>query len=180
MSCPAFFLLFFFLMIFADNIDPAQIFVWTGECFELFQTLDGRTSRAFAFFRAAGKSWLAFACLHDDTVLLRWDGKGFVKHQVLSGPGGREFRWLADADGQGGKLIVVNFILGTREAPIPTVNSTIYRFFEDQLVPDTVFATLGATDAAVFKEHEKTYMVVSNSLSAEVRFASQSCVYQLD
>lgn len=167
-------------LAYADNIAAAQIYRWVGSSFEPFQTLEGKTSRAFAFFRAAGQSWLAFACLHGDTVLLRWDGQRFAKHQVLSGPGGREFHWIAGDAEQGGKLVVINFILGTREAPIPQMNSAIYRFEAERLILETEFPTLGATDAAVFTEGGHTYMVVSNSLSAEVRFATQSCVYQLD
>jgi len=167
-------------LAYADNVAAAQIYRWSGSSFEPFQTLEGKTSRAFAFFRAEGQAWLAFACLHDDTVLMRWDGQRFVKHQVLSGPGGREFHWIAGNGEQGGKLVVVNFILGTREAPIPKMNSAIYRFEGAQLVLETEFPTTGATDANVFEEDGHTYMVVSNSLSAEVRFATQSHVYQLD
>jgi hypothetical protein len=167
-------------LAYADNVAAAQIYRWTGSSFEPFQTLEGKTSRAFAFFRAEGQAWLAFACLHDDTVLLRWDGQRFVKHQVLSGPGGREFHWIAGDGEQGGKLVVVNFILGTRDAPIPKMNSAIYRFEAERLVLETEFPTSGATDAAVFEEGGHAYMVVSNSLSADVRFATQSCVYRLD
>ncbi len=167
-------------LAYADNVAAAQIYRWTGSRFDEFQTLEGKTSRAFAFFHAGGEAWLAFACLHDDTVLLRWDGQRFVKHQVLGGPGGREFHWIADGSGDGGKLVLINFILGTRDAPIPTVTSAIYRFDGTQLVRETEFPTSGATDADVFDANGHTYMVVSNSLSAEVRFATQSCIYQLD
>ena len=167
-------------LAYADNIAPAQIYRWTGSGFEPFQTLEGKTSRAFAFFRAGGQAWLAFACLHGDTVLLRWDGQRFARHQLLSGPGGREFHWIASDGEQGGKLVVINFILGTRDAPIPQMNSAIYRFEADQLILETVFPTLGATDAAVFNDGGHAYLVVSNSLSADVRFATQSCVYELD
>lgn len=165
---------------YADHIADAQILRWNGSSFEPFQTLEGKTSRAFAFFRAGGQAWLAFACLHGDTVLLRWDGQRFSQHQRLSGPGGREFHWIPGVSEDGGRLVVVNFILGTRDAPIPSITSAIYRFEADHLVVETEFPTLGGTDAAVFKDGAHTYMVVSNSLSAEVRFAAQSCVYQLD
>lgn len=167
-------------LAYADNIAPAQIYRWSGSRFEPFQTLEGKTSRAFAFFRAQGRAWLAFACLHGETVLLRWDGQRFIDHQVLSGPGGRELHWIAGDDESGGKLVVINFILGTRDAPIPTMNSAIHRFEGDRLVVQTEFPTSGATDAAVFEDAGHTYLVVSNSLSAEVRFATRSCVYQLN
>ena len=166
-------------LAYADNIAPAQIYRWSGSRFEPFQTLEGKTGRAFAFFRAEGQAWLAFACLHDDTVLLRWDGQRFAKHEVVSGPGGREFHWIAGDGERGGKLVVVNFILGTRDAPVPRMNSAIYRFDAGRLVLETEFPTRGATDAAVFEDGGHAYLVVSNSLSADVSFATQSCVYQL-
>ena len=165
---------------YADNVVDAQILRWNGQNFEPFQTLAGKTSRAFAFFRSAGQCWLAFARLHGDTVLLRWDGRQFEQHQRISGPGGRELLWIPGQEGDGGKLVLINFILGTRDAPIPSVDSAIYRFDGDRLSLETEFPTLGGTDATLFDDGAHTYLVVSNSLSAEVRFATQSCVYQLD
>ena len=167
-------------LAYADNISEAQIYRWTGCSFEPFQTLEGKTSRAFSFFHAEGEAWLAFACLHDDSSLFRWDGKSFVKHQVFSGPGGREFQWIPDAKRQSGRLVVINFILGTRDNPIPSMNSVIYRFESKRLVQEMEFPTLGATDVSAFEENGNSYIVVSNSLSKDVRFATQSCVYQLD
>ena len=164
----------------ADNILPAQIYRWSGSRFEPYQALEGKTSRAFCHFRAEGQDWLALACLHDATVLLRWDGARFVRQQVLSDAGGREFRWIEGSAGRPGRLVQVNFILGTRDQPVPPMQSVIYRFDGGQLVKELEFPTSGGTDAAVFEDAGVRYLVISNSLSAEVRFATDSHVYRLD
>jgi hypothetical protein len=167
-------------LAYADNVKPAQVYRWNGQRFEPFQALEGKTSRAFCHFRAEGQDWLTLACLHDASVLLRWDGREFVRQQVLSDAGGREFRWIEGARGRPGRLVLVNFILGSREQPIPPMQSVIYRFEGGQLVKDLEFPTSGATDAAVFEAAGDRYLVISNSLSAEVRFATDSHVYRLD
>ncbi len=161
----------------ADHIEKSCILRWNGERFEPFQELDGKTGRAFQFFRADGQAWLAFACLHADTVLYRWDGQRFALHQTLSGPGGREFTWLDDA--AGGQLVLVNFLHGTREEPVTALQSATYRFQGGQLAKASEFATLGGTDAVAFEEQGDTYLVVSHSLSAEVRFRTPTKVYRL-
>ncbi|QNK69288.1 hypothetical protein H7F35_06170 [Variovorax sp. PAMC26660] len=165
-------------LAYADHVAPSRILRWNGERFEDFQLLDGKTGRAFQFFEAEGQAWLAFACLHDNTVLLRWDGNRFVAHQTLSGPGGREFVWHEDADG--GELIQINFLLGSREAPITALTSVGYRFADGKLVPQREFPTFGGTDACVFDEGGQRYLVVANSLGADIRFRTPSKVYRLD
>ena len=60
------------------------------------------------------------------------------------------------------------------------MQSVIYRFEGGQLVKELEFPTSGAADAAVFEDAGRRYLVISNSLSAEVRFATDSHVYRLD
>ena len=165
-------------LAYADHVARSRVMVWNGTRFEDFQLLEGKTGRAFQFFEAEGQAWLAFACLHDNTVLLRWDGSGFVEHQTLSGPGGREFVWRADA--QGGELVQINFLLGSREAPITALTSVGYRFVDGKLAVQREFPTFGGTDACTFDEGGHSYLVVANSLSAEIRFRTPSKVYRLD
>lgn len=165
------------LLAHADHVEPSRLLRWNGRAFEPFQQLEGQSGRAFCFFEAQGESWLAFANLHGQTLLHRWVDGRFVIHQVLSGPGGREFCWIETA--QGGRLVQVNFLLGTREAPITALQSCIYRFENGQLVVDQLFHTLGGTDATHFTDHGTTYLVVTESLSAEVRFRTPSKVYTL-
>lgn len=167
-------------LAYADHVAPSRVMLWSGTRFEDFQPLEGKTGRAFQFFEHGGEAWLAFACLHDDTVLLRWSGNGcgFVAHQTLSGPGGREFIWREDA--QGGELVQVNFLLGSREAPITSMTSVGYRFVDGRLAVRREFPTLGGTDACAFEEDGQAYLVVANSLGADIRFRTPSKVYRLE
>jgi hypothetical protein len=164
-----------YFLAYADHAEGSQILRWTGSSFTPFQLLEGKSGRAFCFFEHTGTSWLAFACLHDDTVLYQWNGTEFVNHQVISGPGGREVRWIPDAK----QLVLINFLHGTREQPLPSLMSFFYRFENEKLVIDQEFATLGATDATFFVEDDQSYLVVAHSLSADVRFRTDSKVYQL-
>ncbi|WP_432730654.1 hypothetical protein [Variovorax sp. W6] len=169
------------LLAYADQSVPSQLLRWNGERFEPWQELEGRSGRAFCRFDAEGAHWLAFACLHDKTTLYKWSDGRFVPHQVLSGPGGREFEWIPDSEGNGdgGWLVLVNFLHGTREAPITQLQSVIYRMRGGELVPVQNFPTSGGTDAASFESGGQRYLVVTNSLSAEVRFRTPSRVYRL-
>jgi EPTP domain len=166
------------LLAYADHAVPSQILRWNGAAFEPFQQLDGSTGRAFCFFESAGEAWLAFANLHHDTLLYRWQAGRFVLHQTLSGPGGREFEWIATA--QGGRLVQINFLHGTREQPVPELDSVIYRMEGGRMVVDQTFATSGGTDACAFEENGQHYLVVANSLSGAIRFRTPSRVYRLD
>ena len=84
----------------------------------IFQQLDGKSGRAFCFFEAEGEAWLAFANLHHDTLLYRWaDGRFVVAPDRSAAP-------VAASSGgskptQGGRLVQVNFLHGTREAADP-------------------------------------------------------------
>lgn len=165
-------------LAYADHVAPSRVMRWNGTRFEDFQLLEGKTGRALQFFEQGGEAWLAFACLHDNTVLLRWDGVAFVRHQTLSGPGGREFIWREDA--QGGELVQINFLLGSREAPITSLTSVGYRFVDGQLAVRREFPTSGGTDACTFEDNGHAYLVVANSLSGEIRFRTPSKVYRLE
>ncbi|OVZ65921.1 MULTISPECIES: hypothetical protein [unclassified Pigmentiphaga] len=164
------------LLAYADHVRPSRLLRWNGSSFEHFQDLDGNSGRAFCHFETRGRHWLAFCNLLGDTLLYRWSDGRFVPHQTVSGPGGREFAWLDDIQA----LVVVNFLRGTREAPITDLESVIYRFADDRLVPAMSFPTHGATDAAYFRHDGKRYLVVANSLSPQVRFRTPTRIYELD
>ncbi len=166
------------LLAYADHAVPSQLLRWNGTTFEPFQELEGKTGRAFCFFETDGHAWLAFANLHHDTLLYRWEADRFVVHQTLSGPGGREFEWVETA--QGGRLVQINFLHGTREAPIPELDSVVYRMEDFRMVVDQTFATSGGTDVSAFEADGAQYLAVSNSLSGGVRFATSSRIYRLD
>lgn len=169
------------LLAYADHAEPSRLLRWNGRLFEPFQQLPGKTGRAFCAFAADDQQWLAFASLHDETRLLRWDGRQFVVHQTLSGPGGREFEWLpgktADAAGH---LVQVNFILGTREAPLPAMQSGIRAWRNGRLELVDTFPTTGGTDAAAFNIEGRRMLAVSNSLGADVRFRADTLIYEVN
>lgn len=166
------------LLAYADHAVPSQLLRWNGERFESFQELAGKSGRAFCHFESEGTHWLAFACLHDDTTLYRWSEGRFVPHQILSGPGGREFDWIPD--GAGGWLVQINFLHGTREAPITQLQSLVHRMQHGRLTQARTFPTSGGTDACSFEADGHRHLVVANSLSADVRFRTPSRVYRLD
>jgi hypothetical protein len=163
-------------LAYADHIEGSHVLRWNGGGFEPFQLLEGKTGRAFCFFEAQGQAWFAFACLHDDTVLYAWSGSRFEKHQTIAGPGGRELRWLDREQ----RLVLINFLHGSRENPIPSLQSALYRFEGGQLVIDQGFPTLGGTDATAFNEGDDTYLVVTHCLGADIRFRTESKVYRLE
>lgn len=167
------------LLAYADHVAPSRLLAWNGAAFETLQVLDGASGRAFCHFCASGADWLVFANLLGETWLLRWDGARFAAHQRLSGPGGREFTWLPNAEGDGGHLVQVNFIHGSREAPIPELQSVIYRWQGEALVPVHAFDTSGGTDAAAFTVAGVPYLAVANSLSGALHFRTDSRIYKI-
>ncbi len=165
-----------FLLLYADHAAGSRVLRWSGSEFVVHQELRGGSGRAFSSFRAQGALWLAFANLHDDSLLYRWDGSAFVEHQVLSGHGGREFQWI---EGTPGRLVQVNFIHGTREAPLPKLSAFVYGWQGDRLMVDDAFPTTGGTDAALLTLDGKPCLAISNSLGADVRFRADCVIYQI-
>lgn len=169
------------LLAYADHTEPSRLLRWNGRLFEPFQSLVGGSGRAFCAFACAGEQWLAFANLHAESLLYRWNGARFVPHQTLSGPGGREFEWIpGSAADTEGRLVQVNFIHGTREAPLPSLRSFIHAWDGERFEVVDNFATFGGTDAAAFTIGARRYMAVSNCLSAEVRFRTDTLVYEVE
>ena len=168
------------LLAYADHIEPTRLMRWNGRLFEPFQRLEGVSGRAFCAFQSRDQHWLACAHLHDDSLLYRWDGRQYVRHQVLSEAGGRELVWLPSHTAHGAdRLVQVNFIHGTREAPQPALDSVIYAWQDDHLETVDTFATSGGTDAAVYTHAGRRYLAVSNSLSAEVRYRADTVIYEI-
>jgi len=132
----------------------------------------------FLAIRAGGKTYLAFANLQGESLLYRWEHGSFVRHQSISGPGAREFALIETRSGL--YLIQVNFILGTPAAPKTDLVSYIYRWQDEMLVKVEEFATFGATDAATFSADGRRYVVISNSLSRDIRFREDSVVYRFN
>ncbi len=137
-----------------------------------------RAGRAFASFDQDGATYLLAAGLLKPPVLLRWDGDRFETVQVLEGLGARELAVLrVDA---ALFVIRVNFIVGTPEDPDPVLDSQVYAWAPGRLEVVARFPTSGGTDAALLSDGGELQMVVSNSLSPDLRFATDTIVYALD
>lgn len=166
-----------FFLGYADHVEVSRLLKWNGKGFGPFQDLAPKGGRALCFFEAEGEAWLALANLPGESFLFRWNGTQFVQHQRLCGPGAREFAWVESA--KGGLLIQVNFLRGERSAPQTALQSCIYRMEGQQLSVVEEFATFGAPDVCAFKIAGEHCVAVANSLSAEVRFRTDSVVYRL-
>ncbi|MFM0501604.1 hypothetical protein [Paraburkholderia caffeinilytica] len=165
-------------LAYADHVSGSSVHRWNGETFVPLQTFDENGGRAFRFFEADGALWMVHANLLKHTTLYRFDGAQFVAMQLLGGPGGRE---LCLIDGKEGRYLVrVCFITGTPKAPVVVPHSEIFQWREAGFERVGDFATSAATDAASFVADGQRYLVVSNSLSDEIRFRTDSTVYRFN
>jgi hypothetical protein len=165
-----------FFLAYADHLEHSVIYRWTGLRFEIFQVIAGGGGRAFAFFRQADQAWLAFANLQRGVELYRWDGAAFAARQQLGGPGSRALKVLETAGGL--FLINVNFIQGTPANPQVLRQSQVYRWAADVFDLCDTFATSAATDIASFQADGAQYIVVANSLDADLKFRTDTVVYR--
>jgi len=161
---------------YADHTGKSVIFEWKDDVFQPFQRFEGKTGRAFEVLRPDGRLQIAFAAIADDTEIYEWNGERFAFVQTLSGPGGREFASIKIGDSY--YLVQVNFIEGTPKAPKTALLSHIYKWSGSAWERVESFETFGATDARFFRAGNKTYLVVANSLTPEVRFRQDSAVYE--
>ena len=60
------------------------------------------------------------------------------------------------------------------------LSSQLYRFDDRQLLLEQTYPTLGGTEAAPFRWAGATYVAVANSLSAEVRFRTDTVIYRFE
>jgi hypothetical protein len=165
-------------LAYADHVSGSSVLRWNGETFAPLQSFDENGGRAFRFFEGNGALWMLHANLLKHTTLYRFDGAQFVATQTLGGAGGRE---LCLIDGKQGRYLVrVCFITGTPKAPVVETQSEIFRWRDDRFERVGQFATSGATDAATFTVDAQRYLVVSNALSAGVRFRTDSTLYRFD
>ncbi|MFI9387873.1 hypothetical protein [Kutzneria sp. NPDC052558] len=165
-----------FYLAHADNRDPSRLYRWDGERFVEFQTLTESEGRAFATFAVDGQTYLAVAVIAAESLVYRWDGSTFVEHQVLAGKGGREFALVENAAGL--HLIRVNFIIGPRENPTTALQSQVYRWEDGRFVVVEEFPTAGGTDVAVIGDGEDTLVAVSNSLTPDTHFSTETVIYR--
>lgn len=161
----------------ADHRADSVLYRWTGDRLTPHQILLPRGGRAFASFTRDDVTYLIVAGLLDPPQLRRWDGERFEIVQQLEGEGARRLTVVELDDAL--LVVRINFIVGTPTDPQPELDSEIYAFDEGRLRSVVRFPTTGGTDAAAILAGGEVQIVVSNSLSADLRFAADTVVYSL-
>ena len=159
----------------ADNKDPSRLYRWDGGRFVEHQRLIETEGRAFADFTVDGDTYLACATIDNDSLLYRWAGDRFVQHQILPGAGGREWAVIEREDRL--YLVRVNFITGGRENPTTALQSQLYQWVDGKLEVVEHFPTHGGTDVAVYSDGDDTLVAISNSLTPDIHFSTESVIY---
>jgi hypothetical protein len=170
-----------FFVAHAEHAGPSVLYRWDGTRLTPHQTLAAESGRAFATFDDGDDSYLVVACIAAPTWLLRWDGGQFTEAQVLDGLGARE---LAVTRCGGLTLLIrVNFILGTPADPQPSLDSQVYAWDGGRLAEVATFPTCGGTDVTVLADADggtgTVEVIVTNSLTPDLRFAAETVRYQL-
>jgi hypothetical protein len=75
-------------------------------------------------------------------------------------------------------VVRVNFILGSPAAPTTALTSQLYQWQDGKLAVVEEFPTSGGTDVAVYADDRGPLVAVSNSLSADVRFRTDTVIYR--
>jgi Domain of unknown function (DUF5624)/EPTP domain len=181
-----------FFVAHAEHAGPSILYRWDGARLQPQQTLADQSGRAFATFDDGGETYLVVACIAAPTRVLRLAGGQFTETQVLDGLGARE---LAVTRCGGRTLLIrVNFILGTPADPQPSLDSQIYEWDGGKLHEVATFPTCGGTDVTVLSgsgsgsgsggsdggpESGTVELIVTNSLTPELRFAADTVRYSL-
>lgn len=165
-------------LAYADHVSGSRLYRWSGERFETLQDFAEPGGRAFRFFAANGALWMVHANLLAHTTLYRFDGQQFLATQTLGEAGGRELCLIDGANGL--YLVRVCFITGTPKAPVVVPQSQLFEWRGDCFELVDRFATSAATDASSFVVDGERYLVVSNSLSEDIRFRIDSTLYRFD
>ena len=167
-----------FFVAHAEHVGASMLYRWDGARLRPHQILAAEAGRAFATFDHGDATYLVVACISAPTRVMRWDGEQFQDIQTLDGLGARELAVVRRDD----RLMVVriNFILGTPADPRPELDSQIYEWDGGSLRVVIRFPTCGGTDVAVLGgEADSIELVVSNSLTPQLRFAADTVRYSL-
>jgi hypothetical protein len=170
-----------FFVAHAEHAGPSILYRWDGARLQPHQTLADESGRAFATFDDGGETYLVVACLAAPTRVLRLAGGQFSQTQVLDGLGARELAVTRC----GGRILLirVNFILGTPADAQPSLDSQVYEWDGGQLHEVATFPTCGGTDATVLSDGGPdagvVELIVTNSLTPELRFATETVRYSL-
>ncbi|HTZ29615.1 MAG TPA: hypothetical protein VMC83_36800 [Streptosporangiaceae bacterium] len=165
-----------FFVAHAEHAGPSVLYHWDGTRLRPRQPLADESGRAFATFSDGGETYLAVACIAAPTRVLRLADGQFTDVQVLDGLGARE---LAVTRCGGRTLLIrVNFILGTPADPQPELDSQVYEWDGGKLHEVATFPTCGGTDVAVLNRGDVAELIVTNSLTPELRFAAETVRYE--
>lgn len=164
-------------LAYADHLAHSPLLKWQDGSFQPWLEMPETGGRAFVFFQEGDQLLGVFASISGHTVLGRFTDEGFVALQELGGAGGRELA-LLEHDGCR-YLASVTFITGSREAPQTVQDSKVFVWEKDRFQELDTIRTFGATSCSWFIENQVPYLVVANSLSADVRFRNNTQVYRL-
>jgi len=163
-------------LAYADHVGRSVVLAWDGSSFSPLQSFSERAGRCFRYITADGGHYVAFANIQGDSTLYRWAGTEFSPCQRLGGPGGREF--CVVRTGGNLYLLQINFIEGDPSAPRTNLMSRVFKWVDGRFSLVEEFPTAGGTDAAAFSADGTLYVAVSNSLSADVRFRTDTVIYR--
>lgn len=165
-------------LAYADHTSPSWLYRWDGARFVEHQSLVERGGRAFRFFVQDDATWLVVVTIDGDTTLHQWDGEYFRPCQTLGAAAGREVELIR----KGGVLYLVRirFIEGTPHDPKTDLQSEIFRWRDGSFDCIAHFPTFGGTDATAFEADGASYLAVSNSLTADIRFRQDTIIYRFD
>jgi hypothetical protein len=165
-------------LAYADHVGESVVLAWNGASFSPLQSFSKKGGRCFRYFSADDEHYVAFANIQGDSTLYHWDGKYFVPCQTLGGPGGREFCVVRTDSNL--YLLQINFIEGQPSAPRTNLMSRVFKWTDGKLMLVEEFPTAGGTDAAVFSADGTLFVAVSNSLSIDVRFRTDTIIYRFN
>ncbi|PVX85889.1 hypothetical protein [Paraburkholderia unamae] len=135
-----------------DGVDAthprtSRIFEWTGERFELFQTVEGLWGYDWNHFQHGDMHLLAYSDHVSGSSVLRWNGDQFVMLQLFEEKGGRTFRFF-EADG---KLWMLHVNL--------LAHTTLYKFDGDRFVETQLLGKAGGRELCLIESGSELYLV---------------------
>ena len=131
----------------ATHPRTSRIFEWSGERFELFQTIEGMWGYDWNPFQHGSLYLLAYSDHVSGSAVLRWNGEQFVALQRFEEKGGRTFRFF-EADGELW-MVHVNLLAHT----------TLYRFDGERFVETQQLGEAGGRELCLIESTGGLYLV---------------------
>jgi len=161
---------------YADHVSDSLLFKWDGSAFVPFQSFAPKAGRCFRFLPSMTNiTRLRKYSRRFDAVPLGWRKIPIASKAERP----QRARTPRGQNGQAALLVQINSSRASR-LPETDLRSRIYRWEKDQFSLVEEFATAGATDAAAFRADGRLYLAVSNSLTPEVRFRTDTIIYSFN